>query len=554
MTEPLNKDSRAASDRARAENAADSAVTVVSSAGLFTIVGNVSDMTTIVITPSIDGKTIKVLGYGEINDGGGGYFRWDATSVKVANNGTVFGSNNSATGRWERIYDGPINVAWYGFLPSETADVSILNTVISSNTHIYIPPGVYTIDSEIKVLGSGKKIIIDGDLRIDSINKDPLMRINTSNCDITGNGTLRGVSNTPHGVVLFGLIDYEDALLSQANILWNFFENIRIFGNRDVSSVGIRFNTQEGLVSVQANYFNQILNTVISDVNIGVYVMGICNGQILSGIQGYRITKNLIEMSDLHSRMVTDCVVSDITIHFSAGLQNIIYLDNGNRNTFSNIGGEPGAGRVYNFTATTSNNLISGYNNCPNSPIDSGTSNIKLFNGAVSSNIVISKSSNSQKHLTSKYPTDYTSDAGLLVNGPDVGAGVISNFKYTKVPFSYTITGLNTFRVGNLKNSSAVAYRNLGAYEITISGFTNGVNGQRIIKYKGLALPRTTNTAVYAIDVNEIIAPSLITVTPGTDSIDFTINSLYWSGQSNGYLNIIIEILGDINFPTVLNV
>ncbi len=114
ITINLDKDSRAASDRARAEQAAGSAATVVASAGLFTIVNTVSAMADIVITQAIDYKTIKVQGYYALNDGGGGYFRWNPVSVATANNGTIFESNNSATGRWERIYDSEINVKWFG--------------------------------------------------------------------------------------------------------------------------------------------------------------------------------------------------------------------------------------------------------------------------------------------------------------------------------------------------------------------------------------------------------------------------------------------------------
>jgi hypothetical protein len=55
----------------------------------------------------------RVLGYSSPGDGGGGTFYWDAGSSQSDNDGTII-SPGTATGRWKRLYDGEINVKWFG--------------------------------------------------------------------------------------------------------------------------------------------------------------------------------------------------------------------------------------------------------------------------------------------------------------------------------------------------------------------------------------------------------------------------------------------------------
>ena len=44
-----------------------------------------------------------VLGYSQVNDGGGGLFLWDAASTAAPDGGTVFQSGRKPTGRWLRL-------------------------------------------------------------------------------------------------------------------------------------------------------------------------------------------------------------------------------------------------------------------------------------------------------------------------------------------------------------------------------------------------------------------------------------------------------------------
>lgn len=66
------------------------------------------------LSPSIDGTRAEVAGYYTANDGGGGDFFWDSTSIETANDGTIISSTTSATGRWKRSYKGCISPLWFG--------------------------------------------------------------------------------------------------------------------------------------------------------------------------------------------------------------------------------------------------------------------------------------------------------------------------------------------------------------------------------------------------------------------------------------------------------
>jgi Pectate lyase superfamily protein len=58
--------------------------------------------------------TVFVDGYSAQNDGGQGYFQWDATSTAVANGGTIIQVTGIITGRWMRVFDANIWVTWFG--------------------------------------------------------------------------------------------------------------------------------------------------------------------------------------------------------------------------------------------------------------------------------------------------------------------------------------------------------------------------------------------------------------------------------------------------------
>ena len=79
---------------------------------------NAINTTNIAALRLIDGNTeIKkafVNGYYTAGDGGGGEFYWDATSTDTDNGGTIIQATGITTGRWKRLYNGAVNVKWFG--------------------------------------------------------------------------------------------------------------------------------------------------------------------------------------------------------------------------------------------------------------------------------------------------------------------------------------------------------------------------------------------------------------------------------------------------------
>lgn len=99
-------------------------------------------------------KRVRVLGYESENDGGGGEFVFRG-ATGVADDGLVF---SAIGGNWHRIFDGPINVRWYGVLPGAAAadNTTRINEMFvryatTAGTRYYIPEGTYSFNDEVLI-------------------------------------------------------------------------------------------------------------------------------------------------------------------------------------------------------------------------------------------------------------------------------------------------------------------------------------------------------------------------------------------------------------------
>jgi hypothetical protein len=70
-----------------------------------------------------EGSQITVAGYFSVSDGGGGVFAY-CPSGGIENAGTVIGASNGS-GKWHRVFDGPVNVCWFGAKGDGVADDTI---------------------------------------------------------------------------------------------------------------------------------------------------------------------------------------------------------------------------------------------------------------------------------------------------------------------------------------------------------------------------------------------------------------------------------------------
>lgn len=87
---------------------------------------------------------IDVSGYYAPLDGGGGRFWWDSASTAADDGGIVIKATAFATGRWKRIFDGNVNVRWFGAKgDGATNDSVALQAAISSAEDVFFPAGTY---------------------------------------------------------------------------------------------------------------------------------------------------------------------------------------------------------------------------------------------------------------------------------------------------------------------------------------------------------------------------------------------------------------------------
>lgn len=134
----------------------------------------------------VDGLSVIVTGYFEQGDCPDRVFYFDSTSNVASDLGTIFVSNNSPTGRWIRVIDGPIvDCRTFGVLAgsdpttSNSALAQFVAYCQSSNKVAYFPTGSYYLTSGGSLTASCA-IKADKDVQILSTN-------GTYNLTIDGN-------------------------------------------------------------------------------------------------------------------------------------------------------------------------------------------------------------------------------------------------------------------------------------------------------------------------------------------------------------------------------
>lgn len=94
------------------------------------------------------GEVRHVVGRTAYQDGGEGYFVWDAASTLTANGGTITGP--LGTGRWKRLESDRLEAKWFGALgDGSTNDYAacqaMFDAVPADGGSVYFPPGEYQI-------------------------------------------------------------------------------------------------------------------------------------------------------------------------------------------------------------------------------------------------------------------------------------------------------------------------------------------------------------------------------------------------------------------------
>ena len=165
----------------------------------------VSDFTETIVTmkalsPAVN-SSINLLGYYARGDGGGGVFYWDATSTATDNGGTIIKAA-PATGRWLRVYEGALNIKWFGakgdgVAGDAAANKAIFDTVIALGQTIDLDGGTYYTTgfasaTTVYLTSKGDRATINNSSATDSLitlGTDPYIEITNVNLISSGAST-----------------------------------------------------------------------------------------------------------------------------------------------------------------------------------------------------------------------------------------------------------------------------------------------------------------------------------------------------------------------------
>lgn len=106
-------------------------------------VETIAALKAVAATARYNGQQVEVANYATANDGGGGTFYFAAASSATANDGTVL-APNAGSGRWIRVYDGDINVRWFGAKgdgsTDDTAEIAAaIAAAIADARDVFVP-------------------------------------------------------------------------------------------------------------------------------------------------------------------------------------------------------------------------------------------------------------------------------------------------------------------------------------------------------------------------------------------------------------------------------
>lgn len=126
---------------------------------------NIAALGAVPVTSLPNNSPCTVLGYATPGDGGGGIFYYNSGSSATANGATIV-TAAGGVGRWFRLYEGVLNVRWWGATgagavddaPAIQAAVTYALT-INDGVTVYTPPGNYLLGSTITLDNAGTQKI-----------------------------------------------------------------------------------------------------------------------------------------------------------------------------------------------------------------------------------------------------------------------------------------------------------------------------------------------------------------------------------------------------------
>lgn len=327
-------------------------------------------------------------GRSSVGDGGGGQFDWIANSTVSTNRGTKFKAASSSTGRFIRIYSGPLDVRWFGAFPGDgVVDSTAISDAIASlpdnGGDVRFPAGEYTINTRI-LFTVNKDINLVGESTFNSLQtvspgtviklanganshmlvKEAGGRVNISGIVFDGNRANQTATNL-YGIWLKGLPDPTERVTIDNCIIQSISGTGFQVDNRETHTyrIHIRDCLAHGLVDTASS--DCTYNNILVGFNYGW-------GVILDGVEGTGSNSKYFNYGNI----------------FRNGLGGVL-LTNASNNNFVGVKMDANNREGLLITGTSLRNVFDGcspvVNNYPkwvdqtDSPIASGTySNVKL--------------------------------------------------------------------------------------------------------------------------------------------------------------------------------
>ncbi len=189
--------------------------------------------------------SVVLLGRNAQDDGGGGLFVRVTSNSTLADDGGVIAEDANGDA-WERQFDGPVNVKWWGAVgDGSTDDTSAIQSAIdyvanqtNGGGFVYIPSGLYNVSQV--VMSSGVHLVGNGvqgtTLQFTSDNTEGGIRIvnadgtNISNVYVRDMSMQTNVSLTDHSFVY---VENGHNIHVHDVVLWNPYVGIAFMGGSD---------------------------------------------------------------------------------------------------------------------------------------------------------------------------------------------------------------------------------------------------------------------------------------------------------------------------------
>ncbi len=452
------------------------------------LVQNISTLKSYDTSPLSTGDTIIVSGYYTNGDGGGGNFYWDVSAIEDDNGGTIIKPTYTGfggSGRWKRVYYDHLNVKWFGakgngyFVANKfsgTDDTTSINTTLAfarsnqqSIKKVIIPSGIFVV----------KTICVPDGIWLEGCGTNEkhshastvIAQADNSNADII---RLVGVNSTESG----------------RSFWYGQLSNMSIWGSPDTNSSGwgVSFRTCMGTTS-SAQDLALLYNLIIRNCpSAGIEIPDGGAPLFLNNIKPLFNNGSGIYLSGEGDYF--NLLVNFVNISGDGNIDSLIKMKNLNGNGSIQISGLKSEYRK--------NNAYGGVDAQPNAIVFEDCNGVPVnINGA--NHISSIKDGNYHKKpgslikiVGSAEPLITWNAVSIRVRSGDTGPNpkVIDT-----AVFPYTQSNGIFGNVTQLKVSTSSSDLSVTDYssiqvtttsgDITISGLTNGIEGQKITLFKG---------------------------------------------------------------------